>query len=326
MPSLPCTSHYNFAFTPVHRSMQAKFSASNASLSLSYLGSERGALLAFESAPRLPLELLPRDCPPPELRVDSLDARAPDDPELSDRVCDPELRAALDDDPLSPLAFVLELLDGGEAVREEEREEVREEAPRSAVDVLPPRDAPFDSVGFAVVSRLVRVGVFSAPLFAPESRPTRVGVFGVFVGVGFVLVFVPDRSAVPVPAGVFSPPVFAPASRLALDGVLAVVAPLRAALLSLRVLFELRALLAVRASGFAFGSLAATTPPPLNSPAFRVAATDGRPLFSDAHCLRSLRAAASCFLCMDVASKCRSRAAASSRVEARALSPPCPPL
>ena len=71
---------------------------------------------------------------------------------------------------------------------------------------------------------------------------------------------------------------------------------------------------------------AATTPAPWKAVGLGVAATSGRPWFTDAHCARSLRASSSCWVCTEVALICRSRAAASWAALGLAVMPPWPPL
>ena len=73
-------------------------------------------------------------------------------------------------------------------------------------------------------------------------------------------------------------------------------------------------------------AVAATAPRPENSPGRAVAATAGRPLFTEAKCARLALAVCSCWTCSEVAVMCRSRFAAISTDVARALIPPLPPL
>lgn len=80
--------------------------------------------------------------------------------------------------------------------------------------------------------------------------------------------------------------------------------------------------------GFAVasGSRAATTPRPLKSPAFGVAAISGRPWFTVASRLRLLRATCSWRVCSEVGATCLMRATCCSATVGRAVSPPLPPL
>jgi len=73
-------------------------------------------------------------------------------------------------------------------------------------------------------------------------------------------------------------------------------------------------------------AVAARAPLPENFPGRSVAATAGRPLFTEANCARSALAACSCWTCNEVTAMCRSRFATSSADDARALMPPFPPL
>src|SRR6266851_8583156 len=72
--------------------------------------------------------------------------------------------------------------------------------------------------------------------------------------------------------------------------------------------------------------LAATTPLPLNSPGLPVAATAGRPWFSDAKFCLSWLAMCSCRVCAASGSRWCSCSALSSSWLGRALTPPSPPL
>jgi hypothetical protein len=74
------------------------------------------------------------------------------------------------------------------------------------------------------------------------------------------------------------------------------------------------------------GAFAATTPVPLNSPGFAVAATAGRPWLTEANWLRSERAALSCSTCAAAGGMWRSCAKVSSWAVGRAFTPPVPPL
>ena len=72
--------------------------------------------------------------------------------------------------------------------------------------------------------------------------------------------------------------------------------------------------------------LAGTTPRPVNTPGFAVAATVGLPWFTDANCARLVRAARTCCVCAAVAAARRSRAAANCAAVGRTVAPPLPPL
>src|SRR5208337_2213271 len=108
------------------------------------------------------------------------------------------------------------------------------------------------------------------------------------------------------------------------------VALLSAALFS-AVLFSFVRIVAalLSAAGALYGapaSLAATAPEPLNSPGFAVAATAGRPWFTDAKSSWFVLAACTCWVCIAVAGVCCWCIAVSSAAVGRAISPPSPPL
>jgi len=93
-----------------------------------------------------------------------------------------------------------------------------------------------------------------------------------------------------------------------------------------RVKLDARFALATVLVGREPAAVAGTAPRPENSLGRAVAATAGRPLFTEANCARLALAVCSCWTCNEVAVMCRSRFATISTDVARALIPPVPPL